>query len=483
MKELKIRERIVPVKLKKTPTGIRGLDEITEGGLPMGRPTLVCGGAGCGKTMLGMEFIYRGAIEFNEPGVFISFEEMEADLKENFASLGFELDSAIKRDLIALDYVHIERSEIEETGEFDLEGLFIRLAAAIDAVGAKRVVLDTLEALFTGFSNKTILRAELRRLFRWLKERGLTAVITGEKGEKGLTRHNLEEYVADCVIFLDHRVREELSTRRLKIIKYRGSHHGTNEYPFLIGRDGITIFPITSLLLDNPAGTARISSGIEGVDGMMEGGGFYVGSVILVSGGAGTGKTSFLAHFANAACMEGRKAIFLSFEESEHQILRNMRSIGLDLDRWKEMGLLKFSAHRGTYCGMEKHLVMAHRLVEEFAPDAVIIDPISGLVKAGTLQEARAMLSRLLDFLRERELTVMMSDLSGTGYESGDTGVGISSVCDAWIRLAIEEIDHHRERRIRILKVRGISHSHEVNRLLISGEGISVEGIPGRREG
>src|SRR3989338_7705709 len=338
-------------KLPKCPTGIQGLDEITFGGLPKGRPTLVCGGAGCGKTLFAMEFLYRGAVEFNEPGVFMAFEEKEKDLTDNFASLAFEVRSLIKQKKLVVDYVYIERSGIEETGEYDLEGLFVRLAGAIDSIGAKRVVLDTIEALFSGFSNESILRAELRRLFRWLKDRKITAIITGEKSGALLTKHGLEEYVADCVIFLDHRVNEQIATRRLKIIKYRGSRHGTNEVPFLIGETGFSVFHMTSLLLSCVASDERISSGIKSLDAMLDGKGYYRRSSILVSGSAGSGKTSFGAQFINSVCQRGERALMFAFEESEGQLVRNMQSIGIDLKKWVDKGLLKIVANRATLCG------------------------------------------------------------------------------------------------------------------------------------
>src|SRR3989339_827797 len=342
--------------LEKCPTGIKGLDEITKGGLPRGRPTLICGSAGCGKTLFSMEFLMRGAMNYGEPGVFMSFEETPEDLAKNFSSLGFDLSDMISRGLIATDHVKIERSELEETGEYDLEGLFIRLGSAIDAIGAKRVVLDTIEALFSGLSNTAILRAELRRLFHWLKDRGVTAIITGESGDKRLTRYGLEEYVADCVVFLDFRTTEQISTRRLRIIKYRGSSHGADEYPFLIEKTGISILPVTSLGLNHTISNERISSGIPRLDNMLTGKGFYRGSTILISGTAGTGKTSFAAKFVEAACKRRERCLYLAFEESADQIIRNMKSVGIDLAPWVKKGSLKFHASRPSLYGLEMHL-------------------------------------------------------------------------------------------------------------------------------
>ena len=343
--------------LQKAATGIHGLDEVTNGGLPRGRPTLVCGAAGCGKTMLAAEFLVRGAVQYGEPGVFMMFEESAGELTENVRSLGFDLDKLQKQRKIALDFVHIERSEIEETGEYDLEGLFIRLAHAIDRIGAKRVVLDTIEALFAGIPNQAVLRAELRRLFRWLKDRRMTAVITGERGEHSLTRYGLEEYVADCVILLDHRIIDQVSTRRLRVVKYRGSAHGTNEYPFVIGANGLSVVPITSLRLDHKAYSQRVASGIQGLDEMLGGKGVYRGTSVLVSGSPGTGKSSVGASFANAACARGERALLFAYEESESQLLRNMRSVGIDLGRWVSKGLLQVHASRPTLQGLEQHLV------------------------------------------------------------------------------------------------------------------------------
>jgi circadian clock protein KaiC len=362
--------------LPKAPTGIQGLDEITGGGLPRGRQTLVCGSAGCGKTLLAIEFLIRGALDHGEPGVFMTFEETSEELAQNVRSLGFDLDQLIRQKKLIVDHVHIERSQIEETGEYDLEGLFIRLGLAIDSIGARRVVLDTIEALFSGLSNQAILRAELRRLFGWLKDRGVTAIITGERGEGSLTRHGLEEYVSDCVILLDHRVTDQLSTRRLRIVKYRGTAHGTNEYPFLIDEHGFSVLPITSLGLDHSVCDERISSGIPRLDTMLAGG-VYRGSSVLLSGPAGTGKTSFAAHFVDASCRRSERCLFLAFEESQGQVVRNLRSIGLDLGRWIERGLLLFHAARPTLEGLEMHLVRMHRLIRDHRPRLVVVDPMA----------------------------------------------------------------------------------------------------------
>ncbi len=387
--------------LQKAPTGIHGLDEVTNGGLPRGRPTLVCGAAGCGKTMLAAEFLVRGAVQYGEPGVFMMFEESAGELTENVRSLGFDLEKLQKQRKIALDFVHIERSEIEETGEYDLEGLFIRLAHAIDRIGAKRVVLDTIEALFAGIPNQAVLRAELRRLFRWLKDRGMTAVITGERGEHSLTRYGLEEYVADCVILLDHRIIDQVSTRRLRVVKYRGSAHGTNEYPFVIGASGFTVVPITSLRLDHKAYNQRIASGIQGLDQMLGGKGVYRGTSVLVSGSPGTGKSSVGASFANAACARGERALLFAYEESESQLLRNMRSIGIDLGRWVSKGLLQVHASRPTLQGLEQHLVSMYESVRQFRPAVVVVDPISNLTMEREDVSLKPTLMRLIDFLKQ----------------------------------------------------------------------------------
>ncbi len=392
-----------PTKLRKAPTGIQGLDEITGGGLPAGRPTLICGTAGCGKTMLAMEFLVRGAMQFGEPGVFMMFEENAAELTANVRSLGFDLETLVAQKMILLDHVHIERSEIEETGEYDLEGLFIRLGYAIDSIGAKRVVLDTVEALFSGLPNHAILRAELRRLFRWLKDRGMTAVITGEKGDATITRYGLEEYVADCVIILDQRITEQISTRRLRVVKYRGTAHGTNEYPFLIGEQGFSVLPITSLQLDHQASAARVLTGIARLDEMLGGKGVFRGSSVLVSGSAGTGKSSIGAKFLDAACRRGENALLFTYEESSAQIVRNMRSIDIDLEPWVKKGLLQIHASRPTLYGLEQHLVMMHDAVRAFHPSVVVVDPISNLTLAHNDSEVKPTLMRLIDFLKEQQ--------------------------------------------------------------------------------
>ncbi|MBT1072843.1 circadian clock protein KaiC [Pelotalea chapellei] len=469
--------RAVDHTLRKAPTGIKGLDEITGGGLPQGRPTLVCGGTGCGKTLLSMEFLVRGALQFDEPGVFMSFEEKSEDLAKNFASLGFDLDDLAARDKLTLDYVHIDKSEIEETGEYDLEGLFIRLGLAIDSIGAKRVVLDTIEALFSGLSNENILRAELRRLFTFLKDKGVTAIVTGEQGERTLTRYGLEEYVADCVIFLNHSITQQIATRRMRIIKYRGSYHGTNEYPFLIDEQGFSVMPISSLGLDHPASTERISSGVSRLDTMLGGKGFYRGSSILVSGTAGTGKSSLAAHFADAACRRGERCLYFAFEESQNQIVRNMRSIGIDLEQWVHKGLLIFLNNRPTLYGLEMHLVTMHKAIESHMPAVVVIDPISNLVAAASEAEVKSMLSRLIDYLKTKQITAFCTDLTTAGGGLEKTEVGISSLVDSWLLLQNIEASGERNRGLYILKSRGMDHSNQIREFILSDNGIQLRDV------
>lgn len=460
--------------LPKSPTGIKGLDEITQGGLPKGRPTLICGGAGCGKTLFSIEFIVKGAMEFNEPGVFVAFEEKSEEIAANVASLGFDVNKLIATKKIRIDHIQIDRSEIEETGEYDLDGLFIRLGYAIDSIGAKRVVLDTIENLFSGLSNHTILRAELRRLFSWLKDKGVTAIITGEKGEGNLTRHGLEEYVSDCVILLDHRIRNQISTRRLRIIKYRGSVHGTNEYPFLIDEDGISVLPVTSLQLANKVSSLKISSGIPSLDNMLDGKGFYRGSSILVSGTAGSGKTSVAAHFANAACLRKERCLFFTFEESQQQVVRNMASINLKLDEHIKNGFLKFHASRPTLYGLEMHLVVIYKMIRQFKPKVVILDPISNLVTVGDSGEVKSILIRLIDFLQTEQITVMFTALNSNNSNQIRGDEEISSLVDSWLSVRDIELNGERNRGIYIMKSRGMNNSNQVREFIITNKGIEV---------
>jgi circadian clock protein KaiC len=460
--------------LEKCPTGIKGLDEITKGGLPKGRPTLICGSAGCGKTLFAMEFLMRGAMDYGEPGVFMTFEETPEDLAKNFISLGFDLNGMMSRGLIATDHVYIERSEVEETGEYDLEGLFIRLGNAIDSIGAKRVVLDTIEALFSGLSNAAIIRAELRRLFHWLKDRGVTAMVTGESGDKLLTRYGLEEYVADCVIFLDFRSEKQISTRRLRIVKYRGSSHGADEYPFLIDERGISILPITSLGLDYPVSMERVSTGVAKLDAMLDGKGFYRGSTILVSGTAGTGKTSMSATFADAACRRGERCLYFAFEESPSQIIRNMGSIGMDLSRWIKKGLLKFHSARPSLYGLEMHLVTFHKVIDEFEPLVFVVDPISNLSAAGTEAEVKSILTRLIDHLKMKKITTFLTDLTHFGGSLEHTSEEISSLIDTWLLLRDIELNGERNRGLYILKSRGMTHSNQIQEFLLTNQGIDL---------
>jgi circadian clock protein KaiC len=461
----------------KCPTGIQGLDEVSFGGLPRGRPTLVCGSAGCGKTLLGMEFLVRGATQYDEPGVCISFEETAEELAQNVGSLGFDVNALISQKKLAIDYIQIERSMVEEAGEYDLEALFVRLAQAVDSIGAKRVVLDSIESLFASLANEAILRSELRRLFRWLKDRKLTAMVTGERGEGKLTRHGLEEYIPDCVILLDHRVTETVFTRRLRIVKYRGSTHGTNEYPFLIDHDGISVLPVTSIELKYAVSDERISTGIPALDHMLGGKGYFRGSSILVSGTAGTGKTSVAAHFADAACARGERCIIFSFEESADQVTRNMRSIGINLGRWINKGRLQFYAARPTTFGLEMHLVKMHKMIRNFDPSIVVVDPVTGLIDSGTQAETRSMLLRLIDFLKQKQITSLMTTLTGGAAAPEQTEVNISSLVDTWLLLRDIESGGERNRGLYILKSRGAAHSNQIREFLLTDHGVELRSV------
>lgn len=462
------------VILPKSPTGIQGLDEVLNGGLPRGRPTLICGSAGCGKTLLAMEFLMRGATTMNEPGVFMAFEETEQDLAVNVASLGYDLPGLVEENKILVDYVHIAREEIQDTGEFDLEGLFVRLEHAIDSIGAGRVVLDTVESIFSGFPNTGILRSELRRLFRWLKEKGVTAVITGEKGGGSLTRHGLEEYVSDCVILLEHNVREQISTRKLRVVKYRGSTHGTNEYPFLIDENGIQVLPITTLGLRHPASTDRVSTGISRLDGMFMGKGYYRGSTILVSGTAGTGKSSIAAQFAEAASRRGERVLYFAFEESPDQIMRNMGSIGIDLKTWVRRGLLRFEASRPSMYGLEMHLVKTIKAISDYQPLIVIVDPINAFPDAENTSAVKAMLMRLVDYLKSSGITVLFTSLTSGDSALEHTDTAISSLIDTWLLVRDIETGGERNRGIYILKSRGMAHSNQIREFIMTSGGIDL---------
>ena len=462
----------LPATLPKAPTGIGGFDDITLGGLPAGRPSLVCGAAGCGKTLFAVTFLVNGATFYGEPGVFMSFEERAEDLAANVSSLGYDLEGLVADGKLAIDHVRVERSEIEESGEYDLEGLFVRLGFAVDSIGAKRVVLDTIETLFSGFTDPTLLRAELRRLFGWIKERGLTAVITGERGEGQLTRQGLEEYVSDCVVLLDNRVVDQITTRRLRVVKYRGSAHGTNEYPFLIDGDGISVLPVTSSGLDRPASSEVVSSGVPGLDAMLRSGGLFRGSSILLSGVAGTGKTTIASHFADAACRRGERCLFFVFEESAQEICRNAESVGLDLPQWMAAGSLRFEAARPSLYGLEMHLARMHRDLDRFQPDVVVMDPISAFRGPGT--EVHATLLRMMDLLKSRGITGLFTSLRNDGalQEGGD--LGLSSLMDAWIRLQDMEANGERNRTLYLIKARGMSHSNQVREYRITDAGIEL---------
>lgn len=460
--------------LEKSPTGIKGLDEISGGGLPKGRTTILCGGPGCGKTMLGIEFLVRGAVEFGEPGVLVAFEETPQEMARNVASLGFDLKGLADRRKLFLEYVYVEPSEVEEAGEYDLEGLFVRLQNAVESVGAKRILLDTLEALFTGFKNMGILRAEIRRLFRWLKERGLTTVVTAERGEGTLTRHGLEEYVSDCVILLDHRISEQASTRRMRIVKYRGTSHGADEYPFLIDEHGMSVLPATSMELQHSVSAERVSSGVEDLDDMLEGGGYFRGTSVLVSGTAGSGKTTLATSFAHAACSRGEKCLYVAFEESLGQLARNMKSVGFDLQSWARKGLLIHQAWRPSQYGLEMHLLRIHKLVERLDPQVVVVDPITNLISSNSEKDVHAMLVRLLDFLKTRKITAFFTSLTAGGAALEQSEVGISSLIDTWILLRDVELNGERNRALYLVKSRGMAHSNQLREFLLGKDGIKL---------
>jgi circadian clock protein KaiC len=460
--------------LAKAPSGIPGLDEITSGGLPRGRPTLVCGGAGCGKTLLAMEFLVRGALEYDEPGVFMSFEETTDDLVENAQSLGFNLRRLSARRRLLLDCVDLERNKLVESGDYDLEGLFIRLGHAIEAIRAKRVVLDTIEVLFSGLSDSSVVRAELARLFRWLKTKRVTAIVTGEREGEHLTRHGLEEYVSDCVIVLDQRVKEQSATRRLRIVKYRGSSHGNNEMPFLIDDHGISVLPITSLGLAHQASTAHLSTGVAGLDAMFRRKGFFRGNSVLVSGTAGTGKSSLASHFAEAACRRGERCLYFALEESPSQLTRNMRSIGIDLEPWVRRNLLRVHAQRPTALGLEAHLVAMHRLIDDWEPRVVVVDPITNMTAVGSEIEVKAMLARLIDFMKLRQITALFASLTQGGRAAEQTDLGVSSLMDVWMLLGNPEGNGERNRVIQIVKARGMAHSNQVREFVMTDRGVML---------
>jgi circadian clock protein KaiC len=474
---LHAKKKIARALLPKTPTGIEGLDEVTGGGLPKGRTTLVCGSAGCGKTLLSMEFLVHGAIRYGEPGVCLEFEEAEEKLTANVRSLGFDLNDLAKRGKLLVDQIRIERNEIEETGEYNLDGLFVRLADAVDTIKAKRVVLDSIESLFAGLKNEAVLRSELLRLFRWLDDRKLTAIVTGERGDGMLTRHGLEEYIADCVILLDHRVNEQISTRRLRIVKDRGSSHGTDEYPYMIDDDGLSVLPITSLALTHKASTARVSTGTSGLDEMLGGRGFFRGSSVLVSGTAGTGKSSIAAKFAEAACARGESCLYFAFEESPGQIVRNMRSIGVDLERWANEGLLHFHAVRPTSTGLEGHLAAMQKLIRQVKPNVVVVDPITSIVSVSGIYGVKSMLTRLVDFLKVQQITSIFTNLTFGPQREGMTEEGVSSLMDTWILLSDGDPNGRRSRGLLVVKSRGMAHSRELREIVVRGKSMNLGGV------
>ena len=463
------------VELQKCLTGIKGFDEITEGGIPRDRITLLCGGTGTGKTLLGVDFLINGASRYNEPGVFMSFEETEDELYKDVASLTFNLRALVAQKKILIDYVLLERKDVQEEGEFNLEGIFVRLELAIDAIKARRVVLDSIESLFAGVSDAGILRLEIKRLFRWLKDKKVTALITGELPQGSSTRHGLEEYISDCIILVDNRVREQIATRRMRVIKYRGSNHGANEYPFVIDKGGLSVIPITSAGLDQPGTAERVATGITSLDKLFQGGGYTRGSTILASGTAGTGKTSLAAAFAVAACKRGERCLFLSYEESSGQLIQNLSSIGFDLEPLVKKGLLKIVSTRPSFFGLEMHLLDLYKMMEEFQPSAVVIDPLTSLLGQGNRLEIQSMLTRMIDALKSKGITGFFTSLVSSTEQNDTSGeIGVSSMIDTWI--VVRELEENEGRRrirgIYIVKSRGMGHSSDVHKLIMSDNGL-----------
>jgi circadian clock protein KaiC len=461
---------VAPTPLAHCPTGIAGLDDITDGGLPLGRTTLVAGGPGCGKTLLGVEFLVRGA-QRGEPGVFVAFEETADELTANVASLGWDLGALCAEGQLVVDHVKVERERIDKTGDYDLEALFIRIGFAIQEVGAKRVVLDTLEVLFSALDDSAALRAELRRLFSWLKGQGVTAIVTAERGDGSLTRHGLEEYVADCVITLDHRVDDQIAVRRIRVVKQRGSHHGTNEYPFVIDAGGLSVVPVTSFHLDHPASTDIVSTGIPELDAMIGRGGWYRGSTTLISGESGTGKTTFAAAFADAACRRGGRCLFMAFEESGRQLARNMASLGMDLGRWVDEGRLRVHSSRPTQLGLERHLTTVYQHVEAHQPDVVVVDPITDFTSLGSSTDVKVLLMRIVDYLKMREVTAVFTSLL---HDRGTEDPTVSSLIDNWVQLRNLETESQRDRGVFIQKARGMPHSNQIREFILTDDGIQL---------
>ena len=469
-------------RLEKCPTGIRGFDEITEGGLPRSRVTLVSGGTGSGKTLLGIDFLVNGVLMYKEPGVYMSFEESEDELYQDVASLNLDLRTLVAEKSICFEHVVLERTDIQEKGDFNLEGIFIRLELAIQSIGAKRVVLDSIESLFAGIADTGILRLEIKRLFRWLKQRQVTTIITGEQGQNSFTRHGLEEFISDCIILLDNRVRQQVSTRRIRVVKYRGSNHGTNEYPFVIDKNGLSVIPITSTGLDHPGTAEKVSTGIPSLDKLFAGKGYARGSTVLISGTAGTGKTSLAASFAQTTCANNERCLYLSYEESPGQLTQNMRSIGINLEQWSNKGLLKIISTRPAFFGLETHLLELYKLLVEFQPRSVVIDPVTSLIGQAETAEVQSMLTRMIDALKSRRITGLFTSLVSSDAQNDTSGeIGVSSLIDTWI--VVRELEENEGRRrtrgLYIVKSRGTGHSSDVQKLIVSDNGIRVVPMQG----
>jgi len=457
--------------IPKTATGIPGLDQILNGGLPKGRVTLVVGNSGTGKTLLGIEFLVNGIRQHDENAILVTFEESASKVTENVSSLGFDLNNLQDDGKLTVMAFKVDLPE-KNRGYFDFSPLLVLLEEAIVCIGAKRVVLDTIELLFGAYSDQTTARIELVKLMRWLEDRGVTAIITGESGNNALTRFGIEEYVSDCVIVLDHRVREEISTRLLRVMKYRGSVHGTNEYPFLIAKNGFIVLPVSSLSLDYAVSRERVSVGVPELDEMLSGGP-YRGSTTLVTGVSGTGKTSVAMSMVNAACARGERSLVLLYEESAFQLERDMGSIGINLKRWTDSGMLKIWASRPLEYGLENHLAIFINMLESFKPAIVAIDGLTAFSRGGFDPDVFIFITRKIGILKARGITTVLTTLK-KDVEDESSSLHISSLTDTGILLRNIEKNGERNRLLAVTKSRGTAHSNQLREFTLSSDGIRL---------
>ena len=458
-------------------TGVKGLDDVLGGGIPQGHAMLLVGKPGTGKSILSMEYLLHGIELHKENGVYISFEESEKQIISNAASFGWKFEEMVKKNKLAISYIDMQPEQMRTVGDYDLSALILRVKGAIKKVNARRVVIDGINNLLSTFDDERIIRSDLLRLIREIKEVNATIFITGERGHDSWSKMGFEEYLADGLMHLDNRTDGNYQTREIQVVKCRGINHYTGKSPFIINSEGMSIRPLITADFDYKVLKSRVSTGIADIDNMLGGKGLYRGSTVYITGPSGAGKTSISSSFANGACSRGERALFLAFEESSDQIIRNMKSIGLSLDKWVNEKLLYFYTARATTNSLEGHLDNIMTMVREVEPTCVVLDPISAFRPIANENETKLMLIRLNDYLRARKITTVFTALSSDGEYSEHADVQLSSIADTWIVVRIMDYKGERNNVMQLMKSRGMSHSRQMKEMYFTGNGLKLQNV------